>query len=73
MANLIKTTHRNAYIRVTMPIEQFRLLSQWFAGDQYALRELRHAWEAGVTHLMREVPPSQPRAAPGSSAQEGQQ
>lgn len=77
MANLISRTDRYVYIRVALPAPTFTRLTDWFGGEQYALRELRLAWQNGVRILCLELPPdrsdgSASPSGPSTSASDGQ-
>lgn len=68
MANLLSRTDRYAYVRVALPAPTFTRLTDWFGGEQYALRELRLAWHRAVLDLTREIPPD---SADGSASPSG--
>lgn len=55
MANLLSLSDRFAYIRVSVPRADYERLRRHFAGESYALREVRLAFHAALRALMLDV------------------
>jgi hypothetical protein len=55
MVDLISQSDRFVYLRVKCPRDLYESLSRKFGGVNYALREIRFAWEVVLARLEAEL------------------